>query len=181
MSRKSIRQRTLFIALLILCASASTVLAQEQAQPEERVLPAQTTVWEAYGLSFNLPQAMRETLSTDTHWKLQASDMDLDVVVLDRYTYTDEELGKEVVECVLRGGMNLAEARIIKFENGALQGGGIIGKNEYDSDVIALCVENIDTAYAFLILIQNADGQEAKGKTVLDFIKLHPPGNLIVR
>lgn len=145
------------------------------------MLPAGTTAWETYGLSFTLPQEMREVVDNETHWKLQASDMDLDVVMLDRSQYTDEELGREVVGCVLRGGMDLTKAGVIKISNGPLQGGGITGKNEYNSDVIALCVEHIHTAYAFLILIQNADGQEAKGKTVLDSIKLNPSEDLIVR
>lgn len=180
MRKNTIRRSLLFIALLM-CGTVSTVWAQEQEQQEEQVLQAGTVVWEAYGLSLTLPEEARVIVDNDTRWQMRTSDMDVSINLLDRSRYTDEELGQEVVASALRGNMDLKTAHGIQLDNGPLQGGALLGMVEGDSHAYIVCLEHINTAYAFFIVIQNAAGKEAKGDALLKSFTLIPPENLIVR
>lgn len=179
MKRNTVGQRLLFLALL-LCTALPTVLAQEQEQQWPR-LAVGKTIWEAYGLSFDLPEGASVVTDTDTRWQLRTSDMEIDINVVDRTQYTDEELGQIIVSTALEADMDLKVANGIQFDNGPLQGGALVGMLDEKTYAYVLCIEHIHTAYAFCIAIQGMAGRKAKAEALLDSFNLVPPEDMIVR
>lgn len=179
MRRNMVRQR-LFLLILLLCATLPTVLAQEQEQ-QWPTLEAGRISWEAYGFSFDLTDEASVVTDTDTRWQLRTSYMDIDINVMDRTQYTDEELGQIILSSASRGDMDLKIANGIKFDNGPLQGGALVGKIDENNYAYLLCIEHIHTTYALCIIIQVRADMKAKADALLDSFNLMPPEEMIVR
>lgn len=178
MKTNTIRLRSFYLFLLL---AISTCPAFAQEQNEGETIPVGTMTWNEYGLSFELPDEARFIVDNDVNTQIRTQDMDIDIYLIDRRQYTDEQLGQEVIASAKRGELDLKTAHGLKIDNGQLQGGALYGLQSDGNAVIIAAIENINTLYAFIIIIQNLEGKGEKGHNLLNSIMLVPPENLIVR
>lgn len=148
----------LLIAILCLALYASAQDGTDVSPDGQTRLPAGVLTWDKYGLYLTLSGESVLTCNEDFNQTIEMDDLIVDVLVLDRLTYSDRQLGECVIEALKTYEVPIAEVHggpISPNDKGikgvSTYGPGKVGDTPATIGVV--CLLDPDTSLAFLVMV----------------------------
>jgi hypothetical protein len=132
--------------------------------PDKTVFPAGPISWDEYGIYLTTHKQSELVTDDEDQKTLVMDDLIIDIQLLNRFQFTDTQLGQEAINLLASYDVSIAKAHGGKFNDNpqGVCGGHIYGNGKFQDDDVVVsvcCLLHPDTTFAFMVTLIGTNEQ----------------------